>query len=271
MLKKRIIKGLVLIIIGIAIYFGGISRCEATVTVEGDALATEWLNTYVYDAFTRVQTNGSQILQYVNYVKYENDLNDYSFFCNKLGTPPILINKLTGQATYGSPDVSAVSSRQGVDEINPQIAYAMQIGVLPKNLGGTEESWEDLQLLVWAGHRDTEQGSVSGDGLLAEGSGNPGNIDSLLPKEVVRFQKVYEQIFAKTLLQQKPVFKLENKQASLFVDQNDGTYIYGPFQLKVNCTVDYTIIQYLIMEIMQEGSEKYIDYDDEDFDKSEAL
>ena len=270
MLKKRIIKGLVLIIIGIAIYFGGISRCEATVTVEGDALATEWLNTYVYDAFTRVQTNGSQILQYVNYVKYENDLNDYSFFCNKLGTPPILINKLTGQATYGSPDVSAVSSRQGIDEINPQIAYAMQIGVLPKNLGGTEESWEDLQLLVWAGHRDTEQGSVSGDGLLAEGSGNPGNIDSLLPKEVVRFQKVYEQIFAKTLLQQKPVFKLENKQASLFVDQNDGTYIYGPFQLKVNCTVDDTIIQYLIMEIMQEGSEKYIDYDDEDFDKSEA-
>ena len=48
-----------------------------------------------------------------------------------------LINKLTGQATYGSPDVSAVSSRQGIDEINPQIAYAMQIGVLPKNLGGT--------------------------------------------------------------------------------------------------------------------------------------
>ena len=261
MLKKRIIKGIILIAISLIVCLVSGNYCNGYVPVEGDSVSQEYLSTFVNDRFNDGQPYGSQLLQYVHYVHYEGDETDYSFFCNDLGYPPILINSLSGEYALGSPDVSMVSSRQGEDKINPQIAYAMDIGILPKNLGGTEKSWEDLQVLIWDAKRDTEQGSASGDGLLNAKSKKPKNITSSIPKEVYRFRKVYEEIFEKTLVKDQPLFRLEDKQASLFVDQNDGTYIYGPFQLKVNCNAPNETIKYLIMEIMEEGHVDYIDYD----------
>ncbi len=264
MLKKKIIRGIILLMISFIICLGSGGNSEAEPT-------TNYVHTYK-KVGTGFET-GILHLQYVDYFDYESGANagmENMFFCNKLGYPPILINSLEGftNATQGSPDISEVVSTDKKDEINPQIAYAMSIGVLPANLGGNHTDWEYLQNLVWDANMDTDQ-----DGMLNPDSMYSSSLPSLTPKEVQRFRKVYEEIFQETILKDIPVFKIEDKQASLYVDQNDGTYIYGPFQLKVNCDASQEAIDNLIREIMQEGKEGadgYIDYDDDDFEKSEA-
>ena len=259
MLKKRIIKGLVLIIISLAVYLINSLNCIAA---EGD----EYIETYKKVGTSGGGYNGGMQLQYVNYFNYELDDQEYMFFCNRLGSPPILINRGgLGDWTQGSPDVSFSHVTDKTDEINPQIAYAMSIGILPANLGGTEHEWEYLQPLIWDANMDT----AGQDGILNPDSWADETLVNDIPTEVKRYRLVQEQIFNPTIGNGQPVFKIEDKQASLFVDQNDGTYIYGPFELKINTdyakNVSQEAIDYLIMEIMQQGHEEYIDYVDNDW------
>lgn len=255
MLKKRIIKGLILIIISFMIYLGNSNNCNAE---------RRYVETYRLVGFGGDATGSA--LQYVNYFNYEGEDQEYMFFCNRLGYPPILMNRLDPELTQGSPDVSEVDTTSKTDTINPQIAYAMSIGVLPENLGGDHRSWNFLQNLVWDANID----KGDSDGLLASDSWYDDSLPGLTPLEVQRFRLVYETIFQETIGKGISVFRIEDKQASLYVDQNDGTYIYGPFQLKVNCNASQEAIDNLRREIMQEGHEEYIDYVDDDFEASEA-
>ena len=273
MLKKRIIKGIILIVIGLIIYLG----------ISGNSNAeTKFVDTYRRSVFKTNTSNeyGGIALQYVDYFNYEKSEPEAMFFCNRLGYPPILVNRVDTGITVGTPDVSRVITTDKTDTINPQIAYAMSIGILPMNFPeGSQESWDYLQVLVWDANGDVAgaeggDGSDAADGLLASDTRTSAQLRENTQIEVKRFRVVYEQIFEKTIKQGIPLFKIEDKQASIFVDQNDGTYIYGPFQLKVNCDASQEAIDNLIREIMQEGSEKenggYIDYNDDDFEASEA-
>ena len=268
MLKKRIIKGIILIILCLIVYFATSGICNAE---------TEYVETYKKAGFSGDGTyNGGLSLQYVNYFNYEGSSQEYMFFCNKLGYPPILINRALGSEwSQGSPDISVSEGTYKRDEINPQIAYALSIGVLPANMSdrngkpGDATSWEYLQNLIW----DAKMDEGEDNGLLNPDSDYNPDLQSVTPIEVNRFRKVYEEIFEKTigLSDPIPVFKIIDKQASLYVDQNDGTYIYGPFQLKVNVEdASQEAIDNLRREIMQEGHEEYIDYVDDDFEASEA-
>ena len=259
MQKKRIIKGIVLIIIGFIVYFG----CSQYSNAE-----TSYIDTYRSSVFNDNNVYGGIKLQYVDYFNYENEDTESMFFCNRLGYPPILVNRADGYQTFGTPDISRVTTTDKEDRINPQIAYALSIGILPMNFPeGTQDSWDYLQTLIWDANLDSE----GADGILASDARTSAEIRPQTQIEVRRFRKVYEEILAKTVVAGQPLFKIEDKQASLFVDQNDGTYIYGPFQLKVNSKdASQDAINYLIDEIMQEGDFEYIDYDDNDFEKSEA-
>ena len=261
MLKKRIIKGIILILISFAVYLGNSLSYGAE---------KENVETYKKVGTSGSGYNGGTSLQYVNYFNYELDDQEYMFFCNKLGYPPILINRAYGSEwSQGSPDISVSDGYYKEDRINPQIAYALSIGVLPANLGGDATAWEYLQNLIW----DAKIDEGGNDGILSPDSWYNSDLPALTPIEVQRYRLVQEQIFEPTIGNGQPVFKIEDKQASLFVDQNDGTYIYGPFELKINTdyakNVTQEAIDNLIREIMQQGHEEYIDYDD-DFDKSEA-
>ncbi len=270
MLKKRIIKGIILIVISFAVYLLSSGCCEAAT-----GLTTNFINTYYKDVFDEAHRYGGIELQYVKYMSYEENGTQNSFLCNKLGYPPILVNYLTGTKTLGSPDTSQVSTRDKEDTINPQIAYALSIGILPENLGGNETTWRYLQELVWDANPDTgspTNATDGEDGILDPNSMWASDIYKYTPKEVQRFRKVYEEIFEKTLGNDQALFKIDNKGASLYVDQNEGTYIYGPFQLKVNCEdASEEAMQYLRAEILQEGSFGYIEYNNDiDFEDSEA-
>ncbi len=266
MLKKNIIR----ILIVIAICFIAFLCNNKVKALDGWSI----IDTY-YNGKTGggVAEQGYPNLQYVSYLNYECKDMENMFFCNKLGYPPIMVNLEEGIPTTGSPDTSECNYTYKTDDINPQLAYALSIGITPANLGGTEESWKDFQRLIWDAKDDvagTNELLDRTDGIKAQASWI-GELDDLIPIEVKRFRKVYEEIFEKTIGENKSVFKIENSKSSLFVDQNDGTYIYGPFQLKLNTDASDEAIQYLMKEIMQQGHEKYIDYDNSvEFENSEA-
>ena len=74
MLKKRIIKGLILIIISFMIYLGNSNNCNAEM---------RYVETYRLVGYGGDATGSA--LQYVSYFNYEGEDQEYMFFCNRLG------------------------------------------------------------------------------------------------------------------------------------------------------------------------------------------